>query len=107
MALPTSKGARMLADLRKGQENFRECEFPGLPEMRMVIVPLFCDELQDSQASAEARFKDLKIEITLLTADDFNSELHLQILARALRDPDDPTRAKFMFADAADLRRNS
>jgi len=102
-----SKGARMLAELRKGRRHTRECGFPGMPEVRMVVVPLFVDELQVAHAAAEARFRDLGIEVTVLTADDFTSELHLQILSRALRDPDDPELRCPMFRDADELRSNS
>lgn len=101
-----SKGARMLASLRKGLDNYRDCSFPGV-EMPLVIVPLFNDELQEAQADAEARFRKLKIEVTVLTAEDLNSELQLQILARAIRDPEDATRTKVLFRDADELRANS
>lgn len=94
----------MLEKLRKGLANFRECTFPGLSEFPLVIVPLTMEELQASHASAEERFRLLEIEITVLTTDDFASELHVQVLARALREPGDHT--KRLFASADDLRGN-
>ena len=94
----------MLEKLRKGLENFRECTFPGLSDFPIVIVPLSLEELQQSHAKAEERFRLLGIELTVLTADDFSSELHVQVLARALRDPQ--KRDDYLFASADDLRQN-
>lgn len=102
-----SKGARMLSTLRKGRRHTRECGFPGMEELRLVVVPLFVDELQQAHAEAEERFRELGIEVTLLTADDFTSELHLQILSRALRDPEDSELRTPMFRGASELRSNS
>lgn len=99
-----SKGAAMLAELRKGLKGYRECGFPGAPAMRIIMVPLSDDELQESLAAAGKRFRKLEIDITVLTADDFNIELHIQSLARAMRDPEDPERKRLLFGSADELR---
>jgi len=104
MTASQSPGAMMLEKLRKGLDNFRDCIFPGLSDFPISLVPLSVDELQNAYAEAEKRFRDLEIEITVLTAEDFSSEVHVQVLFRSLRDPKD--RTVRLFGSAEDLRRN-
>jgi len=93
----------MLGRLRKGTQNESIITWPGT-EAQLVMVPLNCDELQDAYAEANERFKQLGLEITLYTADDFYSELAMQILVRAMRCIEDETRKSRLFASGDELR---
>lgn len=99
-----SPGAAMLERLRKGTENERICQWPGTEDEdgKFRLVPLTCTELQDAYAAAFARFEELKLPMNLWTADDFNSEVNHQVIARAMRTMDD--RDARMFGDANELR---
>jgi hypothetical protein len=103
-SIAKSKGLLMLESLQKGLDNHRDCHWPGKPEFVFALVPLSCTELQEANAGAEARFRELGTELGLFTADDFGSELHTQVLAMAIRDPND--HGKRLFAEAAELRDN-
>jgi len=101
-----SAGAAMLEKLRRGTQNSRSCQWPGTEgdEGRFLLVPLNCDELQEAYAAAHARFdSSLKVPLNLYTADDFHSELNMQICYRAMRRPDD--REARWFASPDELRK--
>lgn len=97
-----SRGAQMLESLENGLDCRRDCHWPGKPEFLLTMVPLSCGEMQEANAGAENRFKNLGTELNLFTSDDFSSELHIQVLARSIRDPSDT--AVRLFSDAEDLR---
>ncbi len=104
-----SPGAAMLERLRKGVDNAKLCHWPGETddESRLWLVPLACDALEDAYAEAFARFDKLSIPVTAFTASDWNSEITLCILARAMRvyDKDDPKdRSQQLFTDADEFR---
>ena len=98
-----SKGAALIDKLRKGTQNEAEVFYPGTDE-RIVLVPLRCDELQVAYSEAYQRFRSLKMEVNAYNADDFWSEVNLQVIAKAMRDPADPTRRRTFFKDANEAR---
>jgi hypothetical protein len=99
-----SPGAAMLERLRKGTDNERICQWPGTEdkESRFRLVPLTCAELQDAYAAAVKRWTELELKVDLYTADDFNSEVHVQIIARSMRTMDD--RLLTLFVSGEELR---
>jgi hypothetical protein len=64
---------------------------------------LSCSEVQECQAAAYVRFRELGIPVDVISLALFEDEVLVQILYRACRDPEDPDRLAFC-ADAADLR---
>ncbi len=103
-----SPGAAMLERLRKGKAAFRSVRWPGAgdDEQPFALVPLACDELQDAYAAAYQRFEQIKLPITMYTADDFHSETNMQVLLRAmvlLDDDGQPTKEQ-LFVDDDELR---
>lgn len=103
--LSKSRGVMMLEKLSKGLDQQRECHWPGAEDMRIVMVPLSCGEVQEAQAAAEARMLSIGLKTNIFNADVLASELHVQILARSMRDPDD--KSTHLFADADELRDRS
>lgn len=97
----TSVGASMLRKLREGKNLRRSATWPGSEE-RFWICVLTCDEIQDAQAAAAARWEELELAVTAYTVDDFFSEISTQLLARAMRTEDDPEVP--LFASADELR---
>ena len=88
-----SRGEELIAALRRGTRAERECVWPGADGFDFVLVPLLCGQLQEAYADAQKRFDILGIEVTLLTHDNFIAEVNTQVLAIAIRDPDDESRA--------------
>ncbi len=89
-----SAGVSLIARIRKGTNHSTVCNWPGAPDEKFRICVLHCDQLQDAQAAAFARFEKIGLELTLYTSDDFYSELSMQLLFRAMRVnfPDEPDR---------------
>lgn len=104
-----SPGAAMLERLRKGKSEFRTVRWPGSDDKEppFALIPLTCDELQEAYAAAYQRFEELKLPITIYTADDLHSETNMQILLRAmvLLDDDGKPTAEQLFADGKELRK--
>ncbi len=99
---PKSAGVLALEKLRRGLDSKLATHFPGNPDFPILLVTLSCSDMQVSQAAAEERLKDIGLELSIINADDFASELHIQVLSRSLRDPSD--RTERLFHDADDLR---
>jgi hypothetical protein len=101
-----------LTDLTKGRREYLASQWPanpklGRPEaMPLKIQALTDEDFQECVAAAYERFRSLKLETNAYTADDLESEISIQILARACRDPEQPDKVSFAV-DADDLRRNS
>lgn len=97
-----SAGIALIERLRAGTENRRVMQWPGSdsPDARFVMEPVLCDALQDSYAATWERFRELKIEMNVYNSDEFFAELAVQVLARAIRDPDDPSKPLFGTADS-------
>lgn len=99
-----SRGEELIAAMERGTDNERICAWPSKDGFEFVLVPLLCDQFQEAYSYAQKRFRDLDIEITLLTHDDFTSEISIQILAMAIRDIDDKTRSTRLFDSGNALR---
>ena len=104
-----SQGAAMVERLRKGKDEFRIVRWPGSDEdeQPFALVPLTCDELQEAYAAAYQRFEQLKLPITIYSADDLHSETNMQILLRTmvLLDDDGKPTTERLFADDEELRK--
>ena len=100
-----TRGEQLVASLNAGLDNERVCTWPVGDGFEFVLVPLDCDELQLADNDALKRFQMLGQEITLLNHDDLISETNIQILARAIRDIEDETRATRLFKNGAQLRK--
>ncbi len=104
-----SPGAAMIERLREGKDAFRVVRWPGAADddQPFALVPLTCDELQDAYAGAYRRFEEIKLPITMYTADDFHSETNMQVLLRAMvliGDDGQPTKEQ-LFTDDEELRK--
>jgi len=98
-----SAGVLFLERVRKGTDARRSVKWPGTDEVVGQLVPLTCAEQDAAIAAAWAHFRELEVQVNLYSSDDFNSELFLQVLSRALRQEDGKTT---VFRDAAELREN-
>lgn len=99
-----SAGAALVNRLRKGTKQEVEILYPETDES-IILVPLNCNELQTAYAKAYERFRELKIEVNAMNADDFWSEVNLQIISLAMRDPSDLTRRKTLFKNSTEARK--
>lgn len=97
-------GAALIERMRGGKNEIRIVRWPGAtdPDAQVALVPLSIAENDLALSAAYKRFAALGMEMTPYTADDFNSELGLQLLAIAIRDPGEPARR--MFPDVNELR---
>ncbi len=91
----------MIEGLRRGTEHFTDFLWPE-PIASLRWSCLSCSELQEAQSAATKRFKQLGIELSIYTSDDFYSELSTQCMARAIRYAND--RSKRAFLKTSDLR---
>ena len=103
-----TRGMRLLEAVRKGTENVQETQWPGTedPDARFNLTPLLCDELQDAYSATYARWTELGLDMNVYNSDDFFAELAIQVLSRAMRDPDSEDPKACLFADANQLRSN-
>lgn len=101
-----------LSDLVKGRREYLPIAWPansqlGRPEpMPCKLQALSDADFQEAVAAAHERFRQLKIPHDGMSADDFEGEVSVQVLARALRDHAKPESLSFV-TDADDLRRNT
>lgn len=77
----------LLAKLKAGTRNTKTIKFPGTEE-KIVLRILSEAERQEALLVAEQHFKAKKVEINLATSDIFEAENTLQLLYRAISDPD-------------------
>jgi hypothetical protein len=101
---PENKGASLLARMLRNTPA-HIVEWPGIVlDGKPVRVRLrYVTETLDCYADATAEFAKRKIPIdSLATADKYEEEIVVQVLARACCDPDEPDRP--LALDAQDLR---
>lgn len=91
----------LLARLKKGNRNTKRVDYPGT-ESPVLLRVLSEQEQQDAMIAAELYLKDKKIEISMGSVDVYAAEQSVQILYRALRDPENPERP---FAESPDEMR--
>lgn len=92
----------LLEKLKAGKRNIRIVKFPGTDQDVAVRI-MSNAERQEALFATEDRFKQKKIEVSTTTVEAYDDENTTQILARALRDPDDPEKP---FAKNADQMRD-
>lgn len=92
----------LLEKLKAGKRNVRVIKFPGA-DQDVAIQALSNADLQDSLFATENYFRDKDIEVGSTTIEAYEDENSTQILFRALRDPEEPSRP---FASTVDQLRN-
>ena len=80
----------LLARLKAGTANTKILDWPGTNE-KVALRILSQQQLQEAAFETERIFKAAKIEIHMLTADEYQNEKATQILYRALRLPSNMT----------------
>lgn len=88
----------LLAKLKSGKKNIKAINFPGT-EKPAALQVLSNQDFQDAVFAAELKFKSSDIAVTPSTLDAYEDERTTQVLFRALRDPDDPSKS---FAGSVD-----
>lgn len=100
-----SEAALAIEKLRQGKRAERIIAWPGSNgDVQFALVPLTMDELQEAYAGAYQRFKHLNLQVDMLNADDFHSEVNVQVLARSMRAITDDQRKRPAFRNADELR---
>ncbi len=79
----------LLEKLKGGKRNTRKIPFPGT-DQDVALQVLSNAEKQDALFATEDLFKKKGIRISTTTVEAYEDENATQILARALRDPQDP-----------------
>jgi hypothetical protein len=113
MATPSEKlraarAAALVERLGRGKDLWRDFTFPGT-DVRVRVAVLTTTEVQEAFAAGHQRFKELGIEVSVLSAEEFTGEQVTQLLARACSNPDEPIdggrgRCAPFFADAGECR---
>lgn len=100
------------SELTTGRREYLATYWPANPQLgrpkpiALKMQALSDDEFQESVAAAHERFRKLNIPHDGMSADDFESEVSIQLLMRACRDAEQPEKVSFAV-DADDLRRNT
>lgn len=76
----------LLQRLKAGTSNYKLIDWPGSSE-KIAIRILSQGQLQEAAFETERIFKTAKIDINMMTADEYTAEKSTQILFRALRNP--------------------
>lgn len=76
----------LLSIFKAGTDNHKLVKWPGT-EHPVAIKILSQKDLQDAAFSTERMFKSEKIDVGILTAEEYEVEKSIQILFRCLRDP--------------------
>ena len=88
----------LLKELKDGKKPSKVIQFPGT-EQAIVLRLLSNGQIQQALFATEKYFKKKEIELTLNTSEAYGDENTTQMLALALRDPEDPSKP---FAEGAD-----
>jgi hypothetical protein len=83
----------LLERLKKGTDNKKTIVFPGTSE-EVVVSVLSEGARQEAHFAAEQHFKRKGIEVTMSTADAYETERTIQILYRALSDQEEKPLAR-------------
>jgi hypothetical protein len=76
----------LLSKLKLGTANHKLIDWPGT-QTKVVLKILSMAETQEAMFATERHFKQSKIEVNLVTAKEYDTELTTQTLYRAIRDP--------------------
>jgi hypothetical protein len=77
----------LLSTLKAGTDNVKLIKFPK-SETPIALKILNQKELQDAAFCTERLFKTEKIDVNLMTSEEYSSEKATQILFRCIRDPE-------------------
>ncbi len=99
----TAGALGLLERLKAGKRNRREIAFPGIEGARVMLQVLSNQETQEAIIASEYYMTRIKIAVTPSSIDFYTDVRSSEILWRALRDPEDPTRPVAISAD--ELRR--
>jgi hypothetical protein len=77
----------LLSKIKAGTDNVKLLDWPGSSQ-KVALRILSQRDFQDAIFSTERHFKAEKIEVNMVTAEEYDSEKATQILYRALRDPE-------------------
>ncbi len=92
----------LLAQIKAGKRNVKVLDYPGVEGLQVALRVLSNQEIQDAILAAEQLFKERGLEITDSNRDAYSDERATQVLARALREPENPN--KPFAASAKELR---
>jgi len=79
----------LLEKLKAGKENIKRISWPGT-DQGVGITVLSRAQISQARYAAENTFKQAGIEPNLMTADEYEDERTVQMLYRALSDPENP-----------------
>lgn len=102
---PEARAESRLAKLRRGKLEYKRARWPRSDDECLLRV-LTCSEVQECQAHAFRRFKELDIPVVPATMSLFEDECLTQVLFRGCRDPNDPERLTYAI-DVDDMRDNT
>ena len=94
----------LIERIKTGTGNVKRIPFPGVPGSEVAFRVISIQEVQDAIFETEQYFRRLKIDVSQSSIDAYEDERSTQVLWRALRDPDDPS--KPAAPSAAVLRRS-
>ena len=77
----------LLQRLKLGTDNVKLLNFPG-SDQKVALKILSQKDLQDAAFATERYFKSEKIEVNLVTSEEYDAEKATQILYRCLKDPE-------------------
>ena len=78
--------SNLLEILKAGSKNIKLVDYPG-STTKVALKILSQQDQQAATFATERHFKSEKIEVNLVTADEYEQEKATQILYRAIRDP--------------------
>jgi hypothetical protein len=77
----------LLSKIKLGSDNIKLVDWPG-SKTKVALKILSQKEHQEATFMTERHFKSEKIEVNLVTAEEYESERATQLLYRSLRDPE-------------------
>ena len=77
----------LLQKIKLGTDNIKIVEWPGT-KTKVALKILSQREHQEATFATERHFKSEKIEVNLVTSEEYESERATQLLYKALRDPE-------------------
>lgn len=105
MTAPSPRPPSRLQQLRRERTRFRDATWPEL-DIPLKLMVITTADVQRSIAGAYTHFREIGIPVDMVSLEDFQGEVALQILFRACRDAGDPWE-KTLALDAEDLREST
>jgi len=79
--------SNLIEKLKLGVENVKLIQWPGT-DQKVLLKVLSQKEIQDASFAAERLFNTEKIAVNMMTTDAYETEKVIQLLYRAIRDPE-------------------